>query len=100
MKTETLLKKLKEAGLEPYLFNTAMTGSIYIKFKTDVGGSLRVGDHSHRSRYAFRWNLRKDLKEYYSKVNKGHICYYYPITMVKEMILNMQRVKRNKETFR
>ena len=83
------MEVLQQAGLKPYLHAKAMSGSVYIKFGSDVGGALRIADHPQRSRYAYRWNLRFDFNEITTK-EKSHICFYYPIedfeTMLGDMI--------------
>ena len=86
---DNIFKKLQKAGLRPYIHAKAKSGSKYIKFKSFVNGSLRIADHSQRSRYAYRWNLRSDINEYITKF-KGHDCYYYPIEMVDDLIKHLQ----------
>lgn len=91
-----LMKQLHEAELKPYIHCKAASGSIYIKFKENIGGSLRVGTHRQRRRYAYKWNLRTDVTEMYTKM-KTHKCYYYPALkadlMIKEMV--KERDSRN-----
>lgn len=58
---------------EPYIYYEAVTGSIYIKFPHWGLGSLRVGDHSGRERYAYRWRVRLDkAPDYFGRgIHKG-----------------------------
>lgn len=85
-----ILKVLWQVGLKPRLHKVAMSGSAYIKFGSNIGGSLRIGNHQQRSRYAYRWNLRADIKSIEHKDKLGHNCHYYPFAdfdhMIKDMI--------------
>ncbi len=92
-----VMKELKEADLKPYLHKKAASGSIYIKFKVDIGGSLRIATHKQRARYAYRWNLRTDVTKIEAKFKK-HMCYYYPAGCFKLMIKDMVRERDNRNS--
>lgn len=86
---KAILGKLKDAGLRPYIFKEAKSGSVYIKFKKNISGTLRISNHDERSRYSYRWNLRFDISKPYT-IDKGHKCYYYPLNCIEEMITKMK----------
>jgi hypothetical protein len=67
---ERIIKKLKEEGVECYLWHAATTGSAYIRFKDVRVGSIRMGDHKGRSQYSYRWNVRSDFPRKHSKWHK------------------------------
>lgn len=96
-----LLKLMYDAGLKPVFFKKAASGSMYIKFGTDIGGSLRIGDHQQRTRYAYRWNLRKDVEKVEHREKLGHICHYYPFAdyeiMIGDMLIAANEKQRIKE---
>lgn len=94
-----LLRKLKIAKLRPYVYYNR-GGSIYIKFDTYIKGSLRIADHPQRKRYAYRWNLREDIKKIRYTEKNGHMCCYYPLSEADQMIDDMKRtaIKVKEET--
>jgi hypothetical protein len=93
-----VMKELKEAELKPYVYKKAKSGSIYIKFKVDIGGSLRLATHKQRGHYAYRWNLRTDVTKIEAKF-KNHMCYYYPAGCFKLMVSDMVREKENRDAW-
>lgn len=87
--SKRLLELLNAQELGAYLYKQAASGSYYIKFNTYINGSLRVSNHEQRARYAYRWNLREDLKEVTEELRLGHVCTHYPKSHIREMIIDM-----------
>lgn len=50
-----ILKNLKE--YKPYVYYSARTGSLYLKFEDSSLGSVRIGDHQGIEKYRYRWNI-------------------------------------------
>lgn len=50
-----VLRKLRV--LQPWVYHQAATGSVYIKFKGEEKGTLRIADHPGRPIYRYRWNI-------------------------------------------
>jgi hypothetical protein len=48
---------------KPYIWHVANTGSIYIKFPHWALGSIRIGDHTGRAKYHYKWEIRTDMEE-------------------------------------
>jgi len=71
-----IIHELKKLNLEPYIYHKAMTGSIYIKFKNNKIGSLRLGDHDGREKYRYRFNVRSDMAGTNTFEDRGVIRYY------------------------
>lgn len=92
-----IMKMLYDAGLKPIFHKKAMSGSFYIKFGANIGGSLRIGNHPQRSRYAYRWNLREDIGNQYSKIKLDHFCHYYPFSDFERMVGDMIKEKNERE---
>lgn len=64
--------------LEPYVYHKALTGSVYIKFKDERIGSLRIADHPGRKKYKYRWNLCIDyMHESESIHDRGTTRWFY-----------------------
>ncbi len=89
-----LMWKLKDAGLRPKIKYTARTGTVYICFKDERLGTLRVSDHKGRRRcYVHKWNLRRDLETYHMTKHKGRTRYTYPVKGIDSMIKKMKGFK-------
>lgn len=87
MNLSKLLLELKD--LKPYIYHTATTGSIYIKFEDSSYGSLRIGTHPGREKYTYKWNLRSDIEEFYEEVDRGVIRRYYPYKDINRMVKDL-----------
>ena len=56
---DQILSELSQFG--PYIYHKAVTSnSIYVKFPHWGLGSVRIGDHTGRQKYRYRWQLRTD----------------------------------------
>ena len=95
MNINNLLRKLNQKGFEAYVYHD-VGHSKYIKFKVNLGGNLRIADHPQRSRYAYKWSLRKDLDKPDIRLKKGKVCFYYPWNMIDNMIAQMVK-ERDKQ---
>lgn len=62
-----LIKELKEKGIEAYVWHTATTGSVYIRFSDNRMCSIRIGNHDGRERLKYKFNLRSDMKKDHKK---------------------------------
>jgi len=81
-----LRKALDRNGIKTVVYKIAQSGSIYIKFENTKMGSLRIGDHQERSKYAYRWQIRTDLEEYQLVDEKGHKQFMYPSSKINDLI--------------
>lgn len=73
------------ADLGAYVRNSSVTTtSVYIKFEDERIGSLRIGDHPGKAKYAYRWNLEKGRSG--ELVDRGIRRYYYDWHEVNQMI--------------
>ena len=98
---EEIIYFLEEAGLEPVLNNKSVTtNSFYIQFVDPKLRSLRVSDHEGRSKYRYKWNLRLDIKDSYTKLDNGVTRFYYSLKELPNMIQHMhnylQKCKQRK----
>ena len=98
IKLADVMKQLREADLKPYIHKKAASGSIYVKFKVNIGGALRIATHKQRACYAYKWNLRTDVTKIEAKFKK-HMCYYYPAGCFKLMVSDMVRERDNRNTW-
>ena len=90
---EILLPKLEDAGLQPYLYYQAKSGSYYVKFKHTGLKTLRVSDHVGKEQYKYFWNLRSDYSEYLCDRAQG-VRHFYPENQVELMIADMVQYKK------
>jgi hypothetical protein len=80
-----VLEQLK--FFEPYIYKKATTtNSVYIKFRNKGLLSLRVSDHEGIPKYSYKWNLRSDIKEKYSKQDGRVNRIYFPFNEVNQLI--------------
>ena len=86
-----VLDALQKAGLKPYVYVAASSGSCYIKFANQQLLSLRIADHNGGPKYRYKWNLRKDITKSKTAIDRGVIRYYYPSDEYEKMITDMQQ---------
>lgn len=91
---EYILERLREAGLEPYLYHTALTNSFYIKFQLEGLRSLRVSDHEGRKKYTYKWNLLTSIVSSHEVTDRGVKRFFYHMNDLSRMIEHMQNYKR------
>ena len=81
-----VLETLSE--LLPYIYKKAVTSdSVYIKFGR-IPHSLRISNHTGRSKYRYRWNLRSDILLIEINQN-GYEMRFYPIDKLEKMKADM-----------
>ena len=80
MKKSDIISEIFEklAEFKPYIYYSARTGSVYIKFENSGLRSLRVGDHDGKEKYRYKWNLRYDINKSYSENDNGVMRHYFP----------------------
>lgn len=83
-----IINLLKENNVEAYIWHKATTNSIYIRFKDNRIGSIRIADHEGRDKLKYKFNLRSDLHLSKAKWQKdGDLWRYFaPINQYKEMV--------------
>lgn len=62
---EQLINILSKKNIKAY--HAATTGSCYIRFEDERIGSVRLGDHSGRSKLKYKFNIRSDYPKGYKK---------------------------------
>jgi hypothetical protein len=84
MKTSDIISEIFDslAEFKPYIYYSALTGSVYIKFDNPRLRSLRIGDHDGREKYRYKWNLRYDINKSYKEDDNSVMRYYFPATSV------------------
>jgi len=87
--TEDLLSELVKHRIKASIVSIAKTGSIYIKFKEQRMGKIRIGGHNKRKRYGYKWQLRTDINEAFEDYDKGHRRFFFPITQYKKAVDRM-----------
>jgi len=94
-----VLKTLKAAGLKPYIYVAAKSGSCYFRFEDVRLRSLRIGTHNGRDKYRYKWNLRYDYDIPAVKNDHGVTRYYYPhkdlLCMATHMSNYYRKIKEN-----
>lgn len=74
---------LDTRGVKTQVISSAKTGSTYLRFLTSDGredtrmGKIRIGDHAERQRYCFRWQIRLDIPESYTDMQKNNPRFFY-----------------------
>lgn len=81
-----ILAKLKDKSIKGHIHCHAKSGSVYVVFENSKLGKLRIGDHSERKKYGYRWNIRIDITEYYVDGSKGHNQYFYPLSQIDRLV--------------
>ena len=72
--TAYLLNTLKDKGI--YLYHVSRYDSVYLKFKDERLGSIRIADHTGRTKYRYKWNLEIDGKTRVAE-DRGVTRHYY-----------------------
>lgn len=81
-----LINLLEQNNIKASIFKIATTSSVYIHFSNTKLGKLRIGDHKEKNTLGYRWQIRTDLKEPETKINKGHKQFLYPLTHINNLI--------------
>ena len=64
---ESIIEKLKQRGINSYIWCVATTGSVYIRFEDAKICSIRIGDHDGKEQWKYKFNLRADVKKHHAK---------------------------------
>ena len=89
---ETLLRELK--SISPYIYHVSRWNSVYLKFQDKRLGSVRIGDHSGREKYRYKWNIEiggETRIEYHDGVKR----FYFADSNIPSFI---SRIKQYKAT--
>ena len=78
------LIKTELRDLGAHIYKIADSGSVYLKFERRGLGSVRISTHHGMLKYKYRWNLRKDLAEPCTEVDRGVIRHYIPWNQLDE----------------
>jgi len=71
-----IVKDLELNGVKSFIWHSATTGSVYIRFECVNIGSIRIGDHDGRSKLRYKYNVRSDIKKSYWDKEKGIFRFY------------------------
>lgn len=80
MKRNTIIRLIIEklSSYKPYIYNSATTGSVYMKFKaSSLLCSIRIANHAGRKKYRYKWNLFKGIGKIKKEMDRGIERYYY-----------------------
>lgn len=75
---DTVVRVLNKNGVLAVHYKKAMSGSCYVKLPGL--GSLRIADHDGIEKYRYRWNIRLDLRDPRTEIDRGTVRRYYPAT--------------------
>lgn len=82
----------KLSVFEPYIYKESVTtDSVYVRFHK-IPHSLRIGGHTGKRKYRYRWNLRTDMMLQQSTTSKGLIMHFYPIEQLQTMVSDMRKI--------
>lgn len=91
-----LIELLKKEGINAYIWHTATTGSVYVRFEDPRIGSVRIGNHDGREKYQYKFNIRADKKgEGFWTKSQNIWRYYQPLHSWHKIIPVI--VKRQKD---
>jgi hypothetical protein len=82
----SIIDSLKEKDIDAYLWHKATTGSVYIRFKDNRLGSIRIGDHKGISKYKYKYNIRCDITFNGWKKDNGVWRFYTNISSYEKVI--------------
>ena len=94
---EIIIEELAKKGIKAYIWHTATTGSVYIRFEDNRMCSVRIGDHNGKKQLRYKYNIRSDI----TAKNKGWIKdneiwrFYLPVDLWEELIPVL--IQRNKD---
>jgi hypothetical protein len=73
-----LVIELTELGIKCYIYHTATTGSIYIRFEDIRIGSIRLGDHDGKEKLKYKFNIRSDISRKHKRwLKDGDVWRFY-----------------------
>jgi hypothetical protein len=78
-------------------YDATSTNSVYLKFDFGVANSLRIADHRGKPHLAYRYNIGLDVKEPYTREQKGYERSFYLPSMVDEVIADILWNKKLKQ---
>lgn len=57
---QTIIDTLDANGVKAYIYCEATTSSVYVRFEDQRNSSIRIADHTGKSKYRYKWNVRTD----------------------------------------
>ena len=81
--TRKLLREFKGDGI--YLYHVSVFDSVYLKFKNNSIGSIRIGDHKGRKKYRYRFNIEINGKTR-TEVDRNVTRYYFDHEDIEEFV--------------
>ena len=73
-----LITELAAKGINAYIWHSATTGSVYIRFEDVRIGSVRLGDHNGREKLKYKFNIRNDIgRKHKTWVKDDGVWRYY-----------------------
>lgn len=91
-----IIRTLRKHGFAVQLYQAHTSNSVYIKVDYGLCNTIRISDHKGKHNLAYRFNLRKDVKERYADRSKRYVQYMYPLSdkrLVIDEILFMRKKK-------
>ncbi len=65
------------ARFEPWIYHISKWDSVYIKFKDQSMGSVRVADHKQLNHYSYTWNIEVGSKKAFRSEYQGNVLRTY-----------------------
>ena len=81
-----LLEKLEENNIKAYLYCEAKSGSFYIKMENKRLGSIRISDHEGRKKYKYKYNVRFDMLDSFTEIDRNVKRFYCPPKQYRKII--------------
>jgi len=69
-----------------YVYHESSHGTIYIRFKEPLLGSIRISDHSGNQKYRYSYNIRFDIERSHTTRDGGITRHYIKNTDVKKIL--------------
>ena len=92
-----LVTKLNKRGLRAYVYYKARTGSVYVKFRDNYFGSIRIADHDGYDKYSYMYNIREDIEKSYSEYDGTTLRYYFNPNDYSKIYNTIISVKRERD---
>ncbi len=88
--TSLLLTKI---GGDIYLYHVSRWNSVYLKFRDEGMKSIRIGDHTGREKYKYKWNLEIDGSRRI-EFDRGVERFYYGESDIDALIKEVQKYRK------
>lgn len=76
-----LVAELNDLWVECYIWHEAQGGSVYIRFKNQFIGSIRISDHPERSKLKYKFNIRADVHHNHNKWVKDKGSWRFTVSL-------------------